>query len=202
MTRISLNVATTTSATSNDESESSDSNNNSNTPMPRVCLEEAYASKAIHIACSLLPDTAAITCGSVFRADGKTPMEHAVEYIWQLGLEHPESSLVPNGDYDCILTLQFVNSWAAHVLPALICSPLASPTADLARISRWIASRRRSLKLRGPFWNGRSLCIAEVIVAPFADALLHSDSGFIPDTQEFSTVATWLAAVRCALPSI
>ncbi|KAJ2609621.1 hypothetical protein EV177_004374 [Coemansia sp. RSA 1804] len=112
-------------------------------------------------------------------------MEHATEHIWHLGLEHPESGLVPTSDYDKIVTLQFINIWSTNILPALVYSPHSPPFADLAMVNKWIVSRRSSLSRRGPFWNGRSPCIAEVVVAPFADALLHGNS-FIFDTQECS----------------
>ncbi|KAJ1663104.1 hypothetical protein IW140_005346 [Coemansia sp. RSA 1813] len=158
---------------------------------------EVCADRAIQLSHSLIGPLHANAVNDV-RAVGKNPMEHAAEYIWQLGLEHPESGLVPGSDYDQIATLQFVNVWIMHVLPALVCSSPMSPSADLARLNKWIVSRRHALGRRGPFWNGRSLCIAEVIVAPFSDAMLHG-SNFIPDSQEFSAVSSWLAAIRCAL---
>ncbi|KAJ2496313.1 hypothetical protein GGI11_008248 [Coemansia sp. RSA 2049] len=156
---------------------------------------EPFASKTVQIAYMLAgisPESAI----SVTRSVGRSAMEHATEHIWHLGLEHPESGLVPTSDYDQIVTLQFINIWSTNILPALVYSPHSPPFADLAMVNKWIVSRRSSLSRRGPFWNGRSPCIAEVVVAPFADALLHGNS-FIPDTQECSAVSSWLAAVRC-----
>ncbi|KAJ1799357.1 hypothetical protein LPJ59_001883, partial [Coemansia sp. RSA 2399] len=183
------------SSSEGDESEPSDSSGSSSDsrgPGPDVAVCSllartrlaAYADESIRLACSLMAPLKANDVNMVCSA-GKNPVEHAAEYIWQLGLEHPESGLVPRSDYDRIATLQFVNIWIMHILPALFRSPLTPPSAELARLSKCIAMRRRSLGRRGPFWNGPSLCIAEIVVAPFADAMLHDNDGFIPDSQEY-----------------
>ncbi|KAJ2546725.1 hypothetical protein EV175_005492 [Coemansia sp. RSA 1933] len=162
------------------------------------CLE-AYADEAIKLACSLTDLSLLYSdCANMPRAAGKSPVEHAVECIWCLGLEHPESGLVPADSYDQIATLKFVNVWTMHILPALLCSQRTPPSAGLASLSKSIVSRRHAMGRRGPFWNGRSMSIAEIVVAPFADAILHSN-GFIPDSPEYAAVSTWLAAIRAAI---
>ncbi|KAJ2506866.1 hypothetical protein IWW47_001378 [Coemansia sp. RSA 2052] len=125
------------------------------------------------------------------------PISRATDYIWQLGLQHPASGLVPSSDYDKVLVLHFVGLWTTRVLPLLLLAePGGLSSADLAMLSKCILARRRSLKQRGPFWNGRSLSIAEVVVAPFADDILHA--GLLPDTREFGPLCAWLAAVRAS----
>ncbi|KAJ2401100.1 hypothetical protein GGI23_001620 [Coemansia sp. RSA 2559] len=207
-----LNASLATDSASSSEgeesepSDSSGSSSDSRGPGPDVAIcplldrarLAAYADKSIRLARSLIAPLQASNVNMVGSA-GRNPVEHAAEYIWQLGLEHPESGLVPRSDYDRIATLQFVNIWIMHILPALFHSPRAPPSADLARLSKCIATRRHSLGRRGPFWNGPSLSIAEIVVAPFADVMLHDNDGFIPDSQEYGAVSAWLAAIRCAL---
>ncbi|KAJ1721990.1 hypothetical protein LPJ53_003563 [Coemansia erecta] len=116
--------------------------------------------------------------------------ETAIDFIWKLGLEHPESGLVPEDDYDRIRMLQFLYIWAAKVVP-LLCKRgrIRSGCPDLATLSSWIAlQRRRHTKRRGAFWNGRIPSAVEIAVAPLADTLLHS--GIIPDTPEYSSLST------------
>ncbi|KAJ2001227.1 hypothetical protein GGI04_000623 [Coemansia thaxteri] len=121
----------------------------------------------------------------------------AAAHIWQVGLQCPGSGLVPSSDCDQITVLQFVAIWTTRVLPRLLLSPEAAlSSSDLAALSRSIAARRRGLKRRGPFWNGRALSIAEVVVAPFADDILHG--ALLPDSPEYAALATWLAAIRAA----
>ncbi|KAJ2690616.1 hypothetical protein IWW39_000557 [Coemansia spiralis] len=124
------------------------------------------------------------------------PIARATDYIWQLGLQNPASGLVPSSDYDQVLMLHFVGVWTTRVLPLLLVEPGCLDLADLATLSKCILVRRRSLKQRGPFWNGQSLSVAEVVVAPFADEILHG--GQIPDSREFGALAAWLAAVRAS----
>ncbi|KAJ1812909.1 hypothetical protein LPJ56_005343, partial [Coemansia sp. RSA 2599] len=130
----------------------------------------------------------------------KNAVERAIDLVWQLGLEFPDSGLVPEDDSGRIRLLQFLYTWATRVVPALHLQPSESPARayDLATLSSWIALQRRCYaKSKGPFWNGRMPGAAEVVVAPFADLLLHSDA--IPDSQEYGSLAAWLAALR-ALP--
>ncbi|KAJ2821696.1 hypothetical protein FBU31_004820 [Coemansia sp. 'formosensis'] len=124
------------------------------------------------------------------------PIARATDYIWQLGLQHPASGLVPSNDYGQALILHFVGVWTTRVLPLFLAESGSLASADLATLSKCILARRRSLKQRGPFWNGRSLSIAEVVVAPFANEILHG--GMIPDSREFSALAAWLSAVRAS----
>ncbi|KAJ2042799.1 hypothetical protein GGI08_007603 [Coemansia sp. S2] len=124
------------------------------------------------------------------------PIARATDYIWQLGLQYPASGLVPSSDYDQVLILHFVGVWTTRVLPLLLTESSGLALTDLATLSKCILARRRSLKQRGPFWNGQSLSIAEVVVAPFADDILHG--GVIPDSREFGALAAWLASVRAS----
>ncbi|KAJ2057299.1 hypothetical protein GGI17_005733 [Coemansia sp. S146] len=124
------------------------------------------------------------------------PIARATDYIWQLGLQYPASGLVPSSDYGKVLIMHFVGIWTTRVLPLLLAESGGLASTDLAALSKCILARRRSVKQRGPFWNGQSLSIAEVVVAPFADEILHG--GLIPDSREFGALAAWLAAVRAS----
>ncbi|KAJ2582420.1 hypothetical protein GGH95_001542 [Coemansia sp. RSA 1836] len=165
---------------------------------------EVRARVAMHIAntLALRPDATTAADSKAWPADkdgasALCPISRATDYIWQLGLQHPASGLVPSSDYDKVLVLHFVGLWTTRVLPLLLLAePGGLSSADLAMLSKCILARRRSLKQRGPFWNGRSLSIAEVVVAPFADDILHA--GLLPDTREFGPLCTWLAAVRAS----
>ncbi|KAJ2596924.1 hypothetical protein GGF39_003259 [Coemansia sp. RSA 1721] len=174
---------------------------------------DAYASQAVRAAASLVRqrsvrlDAAALaleklSLATLRDATQKSPVEHAIDRIWQLGLEFPESGLVPGDDSDRIRMLQFLYTWAIRIVPALLVqsSDGSARASDLATLSGWISlQRRRHTKSRGPFWNGRMPSAAEIVVAPFADTLLHSN--VIPDSQEYGSLAAWLAALR-ALPQL
>ncbi|KAJ2741088.1 hypothetical protein GGI20_005429 [Coemansia sp. BCRC 34301] len=161
---------------------------------------EVRARVAMHIANTLALRTTAVTLpADKDRTAAMCPVLRATDYIWQLGLQCPASGLVPSSDYDKVLVLHFVGLWTTRVLPLLLSEPPCLPSADLATLSKCILARRCSLKQSGPFWNGRSLSIAEVVVAPFANDILHA--GLLPDTREFGPLSAWLAAV-CASPVV
>ncbi|KAJ1893591.1 hypothetical protein LPJ66_005662 [Kickxella alabastrina] len=176
----------------------------SNQPAPLSASQiEDFAFMAMCAATALVEQRSTQPCSTTLAVAAAAtglaaqhPAERAVDFVWQLGLVHPESGLVPDDDYGRIHMLQFLYIWATRVLPALHTAPEALVrSCDLATLSSWISlQRRRQKKQRGPFWNGRLPSAAEVVVAPFANHLLHA--GIIPDTQEHGALASWLAAVQ------
>ncbi|KAJ2754062.1 hypothetical protein GGI19_002677 [Coemansia pectinata] len=159
---------------------------------------EVRAQVAMHIADALAQRYISTKCQVTYKASAPVlcPIARATDYIWQLGLRYPASGLVPSSDYGKVLIMHFVGVWTTRVLPLFLAESGGLASTDLATLNKCIVARRRTLKQRGPFWNGQSVSIAEVVVAPFADEILHS--GLIPDSREFGALAAWLAAVRAS----
>ncbi|KAJ1642195.1 hypothetical protein LPJ64_005932 [Coemansia asiatica] len=215
--RVSMAASFETASTANTSEDSSSSSSGGSLDSAGCLLQlskmhvNTYANQAIHAAAALVRQRfsrsdAALVLEKLLAVFGnatqKIPAEHAVDLIWQLGIELPESGLVPEDDSGRIRMLQFLYTWATRIVPVLHLQPSECParTCDLAMLSSWIAlQRRRHAKSKGPFWNGRMPSAAEIVVAPFADLVLHSN--IIPDSQEFGSLAVWLAAIR-ALPQL
>ncbi|ORX66540.1 hypothetical protein DL89DRAFT_324954 [Linderina pennispora] len=123
-------------------------------------------------------------------------LDRAIDFVWRLGAEYPETQLVPAGDHARIYMLQFVGLWTSSVLPAVISGTKVNEN-DLVTLAKWLKWQRHANQRKGPFWLGRRIALPEVVVAPFVDELLFD--GRMPDSPECAALAAWLAAIQASL---